>query len=1798
MGVEQATSGRASEPRRGWAGAVVETSSAAPTRQWEGGAAPGIDRHFRASRRRWRLRIASFFVLVLALTVAYLILLLHFPQRTPLVVAAAYQYDWPLAPNAWTREDLANLRRLDGQTVEMLDTSLAWKSRQHILADWDRTLAKIARHRSDTHSAVFYLSLHGVVSEDGIPYLVPPKSSPFDREQWVSVRELLERAISKLPRELNVLVILDCNRQLDNWNAGLVHNTFALRLSELVADLGAPNLAVLNSTSEGETAWSSSDIRGSVFGRAVLLGLAGAADRKRTAAAKTADWGDSSDSASDSLRDELGGDANGVVSAQELERYVAREVRRWSRMQRHSPQTPRLLSEKAADFTVAWTLHPTTLAKIEQELASLPAAADSITAEEIASLWSSFDALRDLKLERHDPVLWHDLEHQLMWLERLAASGEGYGETTKITHRSLRERLEKAVRAAAQVKARPTLAGRLAVLDERRIAWPRTLPVASFPLSENLGLFDAGQSEAIESALRASATGDSEPIPEGDNPPRDRVERLSEVHLQQLARAYRLRELWTDVGMAQEMTNERLRFERLISQLDFRALPFLQPFLLEADQRRRLAEDQFLAGETAAAADPASTLRTAYDQLAGQPTSPALVLERAWAVRDRSLSELPYWARWMAGQWRRAGAKTTPMNAANASRPTDPSDSEESSNNDSELPPAVGAKSVETSPPSDPAQIIELVVAAIALAEALDAATNAAANDSLREIATLAQQLEQRLDDLRRDYLARCSEMDKDPYPSGDVLRNLEDALELPFLPSEQRLNLRRALGRTARELHAKSADGNGATATTGNSPTRAASTAAPVAADSAGVTEAQRLANWRVHPLMSILWSEEERRAMEQGRTQTSLESKSELAAHLERTSHRLRLRLLEIAASSRGLGRGLSIPAEAKSSSDGTAVEEAVDSQDLLQRSPTRRIQLLERRTRLAAAVWLPPANDDAIQARRRFDLQRLLLWQAERSLDDCWGAGPSDPLIAAPKKPFFERAVADYLRACEMVGPIESSTAGELDQLRGKLARRSSALTNWASIRSRRDEATPSENQVNYLTTIAPQRGAPQRGESKAAVSRGDENDRTTNTLVPFPNGLATVALRTLDRRPVGIRAVTPVPLEDRDTVVMLAAPAVESGLEAVLIFRGNEVPEAVDDRLATGVVVDVRPVHSREARVTLFGDRRQRSSVVFILDCSGSMAREIAVEATGPSTLPRLELAKSALQSLLDQLAPRGEARVGVRFFGHRVGFSTEKPVKVLRQEAYPAPIPDDLHPGEDVELFLPLGRFDSVEASRVARRLESLQAWGQSPLYRALLQTRSDFDAEPEDTYKSVVVITDGENYQFAGNDPTLKAPQATTANDVRAAFGERKIPIYILGFGLSENEDQATEREFSELAKATQGEYFSVQNGRDLLKVLRTRLGVGTYSLRDNMTATSGASAESIDSPTAANPPSTNDPSRETRLNLPIVVPGLGDGVKPYEVRFESAQATLQLEGGESVALRTSPDGRDILAIPYEQGLPVSDSLSSTGHRERFTLRAHRPLLAGRVVRFRVSLQDEDLRFTARPVEVWIEIKPVIEEDTGDPQTYVFYDRYFSPNEPVPVIDCTANNWPTNARRAEVRAWCKLAPTPAAQQVSAAELLKEVERFAEPRTVSGVDGFQFRASIHEATAMTASVGDAASETGNGAAAMAWELRVVTQVADQGPDVSGLKVAWQADRTASPIRVVHRCEPTRRQAIHSFWFPVTTTREALARSAATLTFTPRQATRNGAFRTPNDRPLMVEVSGSDGTLQLDAATGPR
>ena len=178
---------------------------------------------------------------------------------------------------------------------------------------------------------IVYLSVHGVVNQDGKPCLLLPGDSPLASDKWLPLEKLVEYlfpADAQRALPAKKLLILDCNRMDVNYRLGLLYDSFADGLNDIVKN--HPGLAILNSTSPGQIGWTSPEqLHGSVFAYFVQQGLRGTADR----------------------RDE-GGNGNGKLTLRELHAYVAMRVRQWVLERRADIQEPKLFTEED-DFFLA-----------------------------------------------------------------------------------------------------------------------------------------------------------------------------------------------------------------------------------------------------------------------------------------------------------------------------------------------------------------------------------------------------------------------------------------------------------------------------------------------------------------------------------------------------------------------------------------------------------------------------------------------------------------------------------------------------------------------------------------------------------------------------------------------------------------------------------------------------------------------------------------------------------------------------------------------------------------------------------------------------------------------------------------------------------------------------------------------------------------------------------------------------------------------------------------------------------------------------------------------------------------------------------------------------------------------------------------------------------------------------------------------------------------------------------------------------------------------------------------------------
>jgi hypothetical protein len=494
-------------------------------------------------------------------------------------------------------------------------------------------------------------------------------------------------------------------------------------------------------------------------------------------------------------------------------------------------------------------------------------------------------------------------------------------------------------------------------------------------------------------------------------------------------------------------------------------------------------------------------------------------------------------------------------------------------------------------------------------------------------------------------------------------------------------------------------------------------------------------------------------------------------------------------------------------------------------------------------------------------------------------------------------------------------------------------------------------------------------------------------------------------------------------------------------------------------------------------------------------------------TGQNT--RFDVAASALMGMLNDLSLDPDANVGVVLFGHRAGWSTRRPLQVLRQEAYAQPIPEDLLPSRDVETILSLGRFDTIEAGRVFRTLRSVRPWGQSPLYYAVVEALRSFANAGRDLEKHVVVITDGSPYQFTppGGDAREQSP--FTFDELVQAWQGTDAAVHVVWFGPDAGENLNQSQDFASLAERTGGSVTTAQNSKQLLDAIRDRLGKALYFVEDDQGLVLNRD------------PSADTPG--TRLNLPVVIqPFSRDTV--YSVRFRGITKALNVEGGEALQLQVTADGDEILAGSISESTATMAALVQTSDNAPvgYNIGVEPLVRLENSVRLRIWVQSLNTVVTPRPAEAWIELLPVAQGELLHHRKYIFFDRNFEPNTAVPTLEWTANDWPANADTAQLHIWLKPSPTTPAQIIPVANVVDTPQDFAASRAITGMPDIKYRAQLRENSQDGTIV-----------------LSVIQEHAQTAGSVDFLRVDLGGQASDVVQRIVHRMDHEHAIATHSF-----------------------------------------------------------
>ena len=252
------------------------------------------------------------------------------PQPFVHVIAITDYADARFPANPWAQHDTQEICHHWDATCS---TNLEGPDRASLMASIETVLQQAQASDLRGKPVVVYLNALALTHREKV-YILPSRAQIADPRTWLPVSDIIARLASgRGPR----LLILDISRPVWDAQLGLIENPVAKTLhAELheAQNQGRLPFLVLTSCGPGEVAWSTPELRRSVFGFFMDHALAGHADG----------WGGR-------------GVEDGRISARELIDFVRTQVPHWMASTRAPAQTPQIYG-KGQDFVLTTPTRP------------------------------------------------------------------------------------------------------------------------------------------------------------------------------------------------------------------------------------------------------------------------------------------------------------------------------------------------------------------------------------------------------------------------------------------------------------------------------------------------------------------------------------------------------------------------------------------------------------------------------------------------------------------------------------------------------------------------------------------------------------------------------------------------------------------------------------------------------------------------------------------------------------------------------------------------------------------------------------------------------------------------------------------------------------------------------------------------------------------------------------------------------------------------------------------------------------------------------------------------------------------------------------------------------------------------------------------------------------------------------------------------------------------------------------------------------------------------------------------------
>ena len=644
----------------------------------------------------------------------------------------------------------------------------------------------------------------------------------------------------------------------------------------------------------------------------------------------------------------------------------------------------------------------------------------------------------------------------------------------------------------------------------------------------------------------------------------------------------------------------------------------------------------------------------------------------------------------------------------------------------------------------------------------LSTGTTPPENDWYSQLESLARQCDHQIDELTEEFLENCRQLSAATLPS--VWRDAEDALRFPLIPADLRIRLLKNKRSTSWQFLVQSR---------GDCPEPIPEALVALRATNA----AQRQGQLALSQLGKQAFT-----ALAVGN-----------AEHWELTQQRI----LTFAIESDGWRSlqiaGASIAARFVAAPN--TIQAALDQARALEGdAPLGPLAQADSLIRILPIGEILTVRSDPVTRCRLAWLSRQLLHLAERTWQEHWYA------IDPQQEPYYRRAgllftsdaksEADTKRLTDMIARLNAP--GELEiafapEETPTIVTTEASVAISATIKPKADAKIPTG-----LAVWIPQPGVgltakvlPTLWEPAAVGTRSER------LQVPLNNAI----LESAERDPPS----TPTPL--RSALTILAR------------FRGQQIQARLPITFYPRLVVEARQYPLPE-RVSLAiradAELLQKygwasGSVVFVLDCSGSMGVPDG-EKFGPQA--KFARAVAALEVVLKDL-PEG-TRVSLWAFGQATGSALTEP---NAEKTIARIIPPTVWKPRDPKQLPWL--LDKV-------RYPALIPWNESPVLRAMFNAKSDLQ-DVRDS-KTLVVITDGMDNRFQ-NDKVINPKGLPLPDVLRNEFLGSDITVHVIGFQLPKAEEAEVRKQFEVVTSLEPpGSYTTTETADELGHAIRRAL--------------------------------------------------------------------------------------------------------------------------------------------------------------------------------------------------------------------------------------------------------------------------------------------------------------------------------------------------------------------------------------